>query len=39
MVKIPMFWMGLAGDDAPLVVRDQGLRDLYALKLSTDRRP
>jgi dipeptidyl aminopeptidase/acylaminoacyl peptidase len=31
-------WMGLDSTDSPLVLRDLGVRNLYALQLSTDRR-
>jgi hypothetical protein len=26
-----MFWFGLAPDDSPLVLRDTGTQDIYAL--------
>jgi hypothetical protein len=32
----PSYWMGLAADDSPLVLRDHGVRDLYALDLTVD---
>ena len=32
------FWMGLASDDSPLVLRDLGGYQLYALELDESRR-